>query len=249
MRVRSGTVGSPKARPNEDNWGNDWDDDWDAAPKGGGSSSGDGWGDDDDWENPRVTVAKAPAQLPRSVAASGVMPRRDSVGSAGGGSSSSADYTKENTAVRPAGRRLPVRMLCFLGALFMITLQGASRAPALPPIDAPAPAVAPAASAAAASPPPPLPAARHRHDGASEGAVAEGRGGGGSADEASERAILAAAHAGGGVVEDKHPGCGAWSLSGECMKNPGCDRARAPARAPPRPACWRRPCVKLALPA
>ena len=41
MRVRGTSVGSPKLKPSEDNWGNDWDDDWGDA-KGGSSGGGGG---------------------------------------------------------------------------------------------------------------------------------------------------------------------------------------------------------------
>ena len=132
MRVRGTSVGSPKLKPSEDNWGNDWDDDWGDAKGGGGGGGGDGWDAGNDWENPPAppSVPKAASHIPQRASALSTA-RRDAPGGVagggggGGGSCSSGgsgrDSTKENAALRPAGRRLPVRLICLLGALVLIT--------------------------------------------------------------------------------------------------------------------------------
>ena len=143
MRVRGTSVGSPKLKPSEDNWG---DDDWGDAKGGGGGGwddDDDGWGGGNDWDNPPApppSVAKAASHVPQRASALSSA-RRDAPGGVaggggggGGGSCSSSDRDRDsmkplNTAARPAGRRLPVRLICLLGALVLITMQSASRAP------------------------------------------------------------------------------------------------------------------------
>ena len=204
MRVRGTAVGSPKLKPSDDNWGNDWDDDWGGSSGGGGG--GDGWDTGNDWENPPAppSVPKVASHTPQRASALSTA-RRDAPGSSGGGrdgggscsSGIGRDSTKENTALRPSGRRLPVRLICLLGVLVLITMQSASRAPSAEAMQANAPL------GGASAQPPPLPAGRHRHDSADAGAA-----------EPSEDGRAA-------VAEDRHPGCSAWANSGECMKNPG----------------------------
>lgn len=128
MRVRGTAVGSPKLKPSDDNWGNDWDDDWGGSSGGGGG--GDGWDTGNDWENPPAppSVPKVASHTPQRASALSTA-RRDAPGSSGGGGSCSSGSTKENTALRPSGRRLPVRLICLLGVLVLITMQSASRAP------------------------------------------------------------------------------------------------------------------------
>ena len=206
MRVRGTAVGSPKLKPSDDNWGNDWDDDWGGSSGGGGG--GDGWDTGNDWENPPAppSVPKVASHTPQRASALSTA-RRDAPGSSGGGGSCSSgigrDSTKENTALRPSGRRLPVRFICLLGVLVLITMQSASRAPSAEAMQANAPL------GGASAQPPPLPAGHHRHDSADAGAA-----------EPSEDGRAA-------VAEDRHPGCSAWASSGECVKNPGCVTVRS----------------------